>query len=129
MTVASPLGRQDFGLSRSWDGFAPSLAASETSSADHEATFFRRALVESLDTLFGRDIEWTETQSADTHRLAAHTSVGSTGAVAAVHEAEQPSATLLAVGLALSALWSEGDEDDRVNQPRELMLKRRPVSV
>lgn len=129
MTVASPLGRQDFGLSRSWDGFAPSLAASETSSADHEATFFRRALVESLDTLFGRDIEWTETQRADTHRLAAHPSAGSTGAVAAVHETEQPSAALLAVGLALSALWSEGDEDDRVNQPRELMLKRRPVSV
>jgi len=100
------------------------LAASETSSADHEATFFRRALVESLDTLFGRDIEWTETQRADTHRLAAHPSAGSTGAVAAVHETEQPSAALLAVGLALSALWSEGDRQNPSTEPGQTELRQ-----
>jgi subtilase family serine protease len=138
-TVDIGFARQDYGLSRSWNSFAPSSAASEASSADHETTFFRRSLVDSLDTLFGRDIEWAGMSNG-----AASVSTGaaggksstqavaeSTGAVSGAGESQRPSAALLAVGLALTALWSEGEEGDCVDpspEPRQPRLKRRPVN-
>jgi hypothetical protein len=126
------LARQDYGLSRSWDSFAPSSAAGEATAADRETSLFRHSLVESLDTLFGRDIEWADVQTrAAGGESSAHALAESTGRAAGGGASEQPSAAVLAVGLALSALWSEGDENARLNpsaEPGQPLLRRRRVN-
>jgi hypothetical protein len=129
-TVQSGVGRQDYGLSRSWSSFAPSSAADEASSADREIALFRRTVIESLDTLFGSDIEWAEVQSTGTHRASPQAESATNAAVA--DESRQPSVAMLAVGLALSALWSEGEEADREHpaaEPGKPWLKRRRIGI
>ncbi|HEY1785364.1 MAG TPA: fibronectin type III domain-containing protein, partial [Pirellulales bacterium] len=129
----STLGRQDYGLSRSWSGFATAVPTGETAptdetaSADHE-TFFRRSLVESLDTLFGRDIEWTESRTGAAHGESSTSAVAESGVKAGSSESEQPSVAALAVGLALSALWSEGERRNQSAEPEQSSLKRRQIS-
>ena len=122
---------QDGSLSESWDDFAGSLAGGETSSAEHEMMLLRRSLVDSLDSLFGQDIEWADTQTKTTGGASSSVAMSeSTGAVAGVSESDRPSAAMLAVGLALAALWSEDDEDDCVNptEPRRSPLWHRQAS-
>jgi hypothetical protein len=126
------LARQDYGLSRSWESFAPSSAVGEPTAADRETSLFRQSLVESLDRLFGRDIEWADVQTrAAGGESSAHALAESTGRAAGGGASEQPSAAVLAVGLALSALWSEGDENARLNpsaEPGQPLLRRRRVN-
>jgi subtilase family serine protease len=127
------LGRQNYGLSRSWSSFAANAPADktaptdETASADHE-TSFRRSLVESLDTLFGRDIEWTESRTGAAHGESSTGAVAESGVMAGSSESEQPSVAALAVGLALSALWSEGERRNQSAEPEQSSLKRRQIS-
>ena len=124
---------QDDGLSRSWDDFAGSAASDKASSVDRDTSLMRRSLIESLDTLFGRDIEWAEMQTRE--RPAANLPPRRWPSRLAQWPASasrnRPSAAVLAVGLAIAALCSEGDEFDCSNlstEPRPSLFKRRQVS-
>ena len=104
---------QEYGLSQTWESLAGTLTDDGTSSADGEMNFIRHSLIDSLDSLFGQDIEWADIQARAAGGAASSgTAAESTGAVAGASELERPSAAMLAVGLALAALWSEGDDGD-----------------
>ena len=114
------MNRQDYWLSSSGGIFARSLAGCEASSADPETDRMCRSLIESLDTLFGRDIEWVEMQTRVGGSVFSIGDMGkSTGPVAGVSEPERPSAAMLTLGLALAALRSEGGKGNRVNRSSE----------
>ena len=128
----SALARQDEGMSPAWNNLALSSAHGEASTANHELNHYRRSLVDSLDALFGRDIEWAGMQVAAARSTEMPPVAESTGSAAGVGLAERPSAAMLAVGLAIAALWPEGDEEDCVNEraePGQSWLKRRSVGA
>ena len=126
-TLGITLARQNDG--RWWNSSTPVLAAGEASSADSETSLISRGLIGNLDTLFGSDINWADmparTAGGESSALAA---TESTGAVAGGGDSEQPSATMLAVGLAISALWSESDRVKQSAEPRQPPLRRRRSS-
>lgn len=126
-TLGITLARQNDG--RWWNSSTPVLAAGEASSADSETSLISRGLIGNLDTLFGSDIDWADmparTAGGESSALAA---TESTGAVAGGGDSEQPSATMLAVGLAISALWSESDRVKQSAEPRQPPLRRRRSS-
>ena len=126
------LARQDFGLSQSWDKFGGSVAGDAISPTDHELSLIRHSLVESFDSLFGQDIEWADMSTrAAGGASSAGAAAESTGAVPGVSESGHSSVAVLAVGLALAALWSEGDDAGRAKQsaePSTAPLRRRHVS-
>ena len=104
------------------------LAGRSASDAAQSADAATQRLVESLDSLFGGEIDWAGVHAGvEAGVLAAEATPVPVGAsVTGSGVAERPSAAMLAVGLALSALWSEStraDEDSR--QPRTLVRRRK----
>ncbi len=120
---------QDDGPGVSWGNLAPTLAAHDVVSAARDTSLIRQNLIESLDALFDQDIEWARMQSRQVDDAAG---AQAEALAVGVGDVNEPSAAMLAVGLAISALWSEGAGADRVNrstEARQSLLKRRQISL
>ncbi|HTU26824.1 MAG TPA: hypothetical protein VMF30_15555, partial [Pirellulales bacterium] len=121
------LARRDYGSSSTAGGALTAVA--EGTQTDRELTLYRHNLIESLDSLFGRDVEWAGGSAAS--QGTATSSDQFDREAGAVSLTERPSAAMLAVGLAISALWTEveaSDTVDRKAKTRESLLRRRRVA-
>ena len=125
LTMGTTVARQDGGPSVSWDGLAPTLAAHDFVSDAHDVSLIRQSSIESLDTLFGQEIEWARMRSQQVDDAA-----GAEAEAVAVDagQVQRPSAAVLAVGLAISALWSASDRVNHRVEPRQSFLKRRQTA-